>query len=245
MTTAVAGFADLIAHALSAGRTARIPVTGSSMWPAIDPGSVVTVEPAAWPQIRPGDVVAYRHQDTVIVHRVIERRDDHLITAGDNKPLFDPPVAAAALLGRVTGVPDPVAPPASTSAAAAEATVWVVGDRAAVAPPGVRLRQIAPAELAAALRSVTGTIAGVSAAAVRPLTALRSAPPGPLTVVIGIRFGRSGASRTGYDPGGLPVLPPDAVHLHVRAGDPLSDVGPDDAVRAVAETLGHSEGTVR
>ncbi|MEV2242532.1 signal peptidase I [Micromonospora sp. NPDC049891] len=245
MTAAVAGFADLIAHTVSAGRPARIPVTGSSMWPAITPGSVVTVEPAAWSRIRPGDVIAYRHQDAVIVHRVIEIRGDHLITAGDNKPLFDPPVTATALLGRVTGVPDPVPPPAPAPAPAAEATVWVVGDRAPAAPPGVRLRQVAPTELAAALRSATGTIAGLSAAAVRPLTALRTASPGPLTVVIGIRFGHAGASRTGYDPSGLPLLPPEAVHLHVRAGNPLSEVAPDDAVRAVAETLGQSEEVVR
>ncbi|GIJ10490.1 signal peptidase I [Micromonospora andamanensis] len=245
MTAAVAGFADLIAHTVSAGRPARIPVTGSSMWPAIRPGSVVTVEPAAWSRIRPGDVVAYRHEDAVIVHRVIEMRGDHLVAAGDNKPLFDPPVAATALLGRVTGIPDPLPPAASAPAAAAEATVWVVGHPTPTAPPGVRLRQVAPTELAAALRSVSGTVAGLSAAAVRPLSALRTVSPGPLTVVIGIRFGHAGASRTGYDPGGLPLLPPEAVHLHVRAGSPLSEVAPEDAVRAVAETLGQREGAVR
>lgn len=245
MTGAAAGFADLIAHTLSAGRVARVPVTGSSMWPAIAPGSVVTVEPVAWSRIKPGDVVAYRHQDAIIVHRVVEVRGEHLIAAGDNKPLFDPPVAAAALLGRVTGVPDLLAPPAPAPAATTEATVWVVGDQAPTAPPGLRLRQVAPVELASALPTVTGTIAGLSAAAVRPLAALRTASPGPLTVLIGIRFGHAGAGRAGFDPAGAPLLPPEAVHLHVRAGDPLSDVAAHHAVRAVAATLGHCEGAVR
>ncbi|MFF5177234.1 signal peptidase I [Micromonospora sp. NPDC000316] len=243
MTAALAGFADLIARTVAAGRPARVPVTGSSMWPAIRPGTVVTVEPITWPQIRPGDVVAYRHRDTIIVHRVVELREDHLIAAGDNKPLFDPPVPAAALLGRVTSVPDPVPAPPPEPAARTEATVWVVGDYAPTAPPGVRLRQVAPGRIAAELRAVAGTVVGLSAAAVRPLSALHTTPPGPLTVLVGVRYGS--ASQSGYDPGGRPLLPPEAVHLHVRASDPLAEVDSADAVRAVAETLGRFDRAAR
>lgn len=105
MNGTTVGFVELVRAAVAAGRPARVPVTGASMLPALRSG-VVLVEPVHWDELRPGDVVAYEHERNIVVRRLVAHLGDRLLTAGDNLPLYDPPVPRHALVGRVSGVPD-------------------------------------------------------------------------------------------------------------------------------------------
>ena len=64
-------------------------IISGSMEPELPVGSVCLVdcqpkEPEA------GDIISYKAQDTIITHRVIEKRDDGYITKGDSNSVADP-----------------------------------------------------------------------------------------------------------------------------------------------------------
>ncbi|MGI5145975.1 hypothetical protein ACQEVC_06180 [Plantactinospora sp. CA-294935] len=199
------GFADLVRATLAAGGLARVPVTDSGMLPVLSGGTVV-VEPVEFDQIRPGEVVAYQHGEGIVVHRVVARLPEHLLTAGDNLPLYDPPVPRAALLGRVPqvaaripGVPAVGWPPLPLPDGV---TLWLVGAAARAVPetdhqlpvPGsrrpealVRVRHLAAGSALPdrvrraldALDALGGVTVGISPAAVRPVDDLRAGLAGP------------------------------------------------------------------
>ena len=79
------------------------------MGPTILDGETITVEPAVAPSIRRGDIILFRTRTGVIAHRVvrIERRAGtrvRFIVRGDAMAVFDPPVEADCILGRVVSV---------------------------------------------------------------------------------------------------------------------------------------------
>ncbi|WP_422772079.1 S24/S26 family peptidase [Plantactinospora sp. WMMC1484] len=204
------GAAHLVRAALAAGRLARVQVTGSAMSPALSAGTVV-VEPVDFAEIDPGDVVAYQAGDRIVVHRVVARRPGHLLTAGDNLPLYDPPVPRAAVLGRVPQVAprSPVAPAATMPGGPAAAlpegvTLWLVGAAARALPESdhqlpvpdthrsgtlVRIRHLAGGSALPdrvrraldALDALGGVTVGISPAAVRPVDDLRTGLAGRST----------------------------------------------------------------
>ncbi len=79
-------------------------VASSSMEPVLKPGDKITIEPVKSEEIVPGLVVVYNHNDKKIVHRVVSRKGDFLITAGDNLRKFDKPVHISQVLGKVKGL---------------------------------------------------------------------------------------------------------------------------------------------
>ena len=87
---------------------ARLRVTGSSMLRAMWPGDLVAVRRQSMAEIRRGHVVLFVRDGRFFAHRVVGkiRRQDRmlLVTRGDRLKENDPPVSAAELLGRVTGV---------------------------------------------------------------------------------------------------------------------------------------------
>jgi len=93
------------------GLTAR--VGGASMTPTIAPGALVHLACGTVPE--PGQVAAFVLAGRLVIHRVVARSAGGLfLTRGDASVLPDPPVAAAAVIGRVRlGGPDgrPVDPP--------------------------------------------------------------------------------------------------------------------------------------
>ncbi|MGA2133206.1 MAG: S24 family peptidase [Bryobacteraceae bacterium] len=93
---------DLAAEVLTSCGQARLPVTGSSMLPALWPGDLLDVQRSA--EIRPGDVVVYQRHGRLVVHRVASRSGDQITTHGDRLKHPDLPVPAAEILGRVVGV---------------------------------------------------------------------------------------------------------------------------------------------
>lgn len=59
---------------------------GKSMWPFLDEGDDVVVEPVAWEAIRSGDVITCRLDDRFPTYRVVRRRRGKLTLRGDNWP---------------------------------------------------------------------------------------------------------------------------------------------------------------
>jgi len=94
---------DLAAEVLASFGQARLPVTGSSMFPSMQPGDLLEIRRSAGP-IQTGDVVVFERHGRLVVHRVVGQTGDLLITRGDRVRYPDAPVPAAAILGCVTTI---------------------------------------------------------------------------------------------------------------------------------------------
>ena len=71
------------------------PVLSGSMEPTIMTGDIVIAKRVAFEDVEVGDIVIYKHTFTngktvSIMHRVVEKYDDHLIMKGDNNETNDP-----------------------------------------------------------------------------------------------------------------------------------------------------------
>jgi len=85
--------------------SARLRVTGRSMWPSLRPDDQVTVEPATAEDLRPGDWVVLRTDESLLLHRFLGVNSDGLlVTKGDSHRAPDAPWAPGSLLGRATAV---------------------------------------------------------------------------------------------------------------------------------------------
>ncbi len=80
----------------------------SSMVPTFAPGDLLTVRPYDSTRIRPGDVIVFRSPESgdLITHRVVEAREDGLVTCGDNpdSPVDPWILSPAEVVGRVESV---------------------------------------------------------------------------------------------------------------------------------------------
>jgi signal peptidase I len=116
-------FSELIEEVLNRGYSVRFPAPGNSMYPTICEGDVITVIPIETASITIGDIILYRHKSGVTAHRVIriEKKAIHpnqnsapksqpsalspqsyFILRGDAAVVFDDPVSADQILGKVT-----------------------------------------------------------------------------------------------------------------------------------------------
>ncbi len=96
-------FADRLGLArqqLALGRALTLPVSGSSMWPAVRSGQVVTVVPCG-ADLRVGDVVLLAGHDVVVLHRITRLTASAVLTKGDACPDADGWVPRAEVLGRL------------------------------------------------------------------------------------------------------------------------------------------------
>jgi hypothetical protein len=94
----------LIRAALEQLRSVEIPVRGSSMFPTIRPNTKVTVVKQAFSAVQVGQVVAISCGQRIIIHRVVDRAPQYLVTQGDNMPLLDPPSTPERYIGVVPGI---------------------------------------------------------------------------------------------------------------------------------------------
>jgi len=98
--------AHLAIDLLRCGYKVRFRVMGTSMLPAIPPGSMVVVEPVEAHLLEKGDVVLSNGAGRLIAHRIEAVHADRrgvlkFVLRGDNLPHCDLPVTASAILGRV------------------------------------------------------------------------------------------------------------------------------------------------
>jgi hypothetical protein len=88
---------------LTSGAALRFKATGYSMCPLIMDGDVVTLSARAEDRLRLGDVVAFMRKgaQTLIVHRIVGRKDGRYLTKGDNVTTCDGYTHRDDILGRV------------------------------------------------------------------------------------------------------------------------------------------------
>lgn len=95
----------VVDDALTTGAFVRFRAEGSSMYPTIHDGDVITIAPISTAEVVVGDVLLCRHDDRMLAHRVvgITARDSSLSfdLRGDAKAACDAPVRADAVIGRV------------------------------------------------------------------------------------------------------------------------------------------------
>ncbi|MBN1813531.1 MAG: S24/S26 family peptidase [Anaerolineae bacterium] len=83
----------------------QLRVRGRSMWPTLQPGDQVTVEPATVDDLRPGDWVLLEGQEGLFLHRLLGfDKKGALLTKGDGHRAPDAPWPPQALRGRAVAL---------------------------------------------------------------------------------------------------------------------------------------------
>ena len=127
MSTEHSALIPLIIDLLSNGYGVRFGAPGRSMYPTIREGEIITVQPVELANVKPGDILLYQMGKRVIAHRLVSIANSALITQhsalssdhsefstqhsslsflfrGDASSIFDDPVAAHQVLGKVVSV---------------------------------------------------------------------------------------------------------------------------------------------
>lgn len=99
----------LAAAMLREGRPVAMPLGGASMRPLFAPGDTVHIAPARADDVRPGDVVVLDLDGQLLLHRLVYKTSDEVVTRGDDSLALDPPRPHDALIGRVDTAPAPLA----------------------------------------------------------------------------------------------------------------------------------------
>ena len=118
-------FPELIFDLLTDGHKVKFHSPGDSMYPTIRNGDVITVVPIETASITIGDIILYRHKSGVAAHRVVrvlkQSEEDsqsapqgsqnrslsetlHFFLRGDAAVVFDDPISAEQILGKVIRV---------------------------------------------------------------------------------------------------------------------------------------------
>ncbi len=97
-------FTSIAQEVLGRERILRFKAKGGSMSPFIRNGDVVEVVPSKG-KINLGDIILYHSSyGNPVVHRVIQRNKESIITKGDSVPNSDQPILSKQVLGRVVVV---------------------------------------------------------------------------------------------------------------------------------------------
>lgn len=78
----------------------RWHVEGASMLPTLPPGTEIVVVPLARPP-RLGEILLFMEGEHLVVHRLVRRLGDLLVTQGDGRLTPDRPLRREQLVGRV------------------------------------------------------------------------------------------------------------------------------------------------
>lgn len=97
---------DLIVAVTGKGKSFRFQAGGSSMYPFIKDGDVLTVAPVSDGRVRVGEVVAFRRlgTDRLSVHRIVGKAGCNYLIQGDNNYQPDGLVPEANIIGRITNI---------------------------------------------------------------------------------------------------------------------------------------------
>jgi signal peptidase I len=96
-------FDTMAQEVLNQGLNLRFKASGSSMYPFIQAGDILLVEPERPAGLRIGDIIFYRcPPGSYIVHRLVKKKGaETLITKGDNVSYYDAPFSVEQLMGRI------------------------------------------------------------------------------------------------------------------------------------------------
>jgi signal peptidase I len=77
-------------------------ITSGSMWPVLKRGDLIFVQGIEKSEINEGDIVVYTNEKNAFtIHRIIELREDTLVTKGDANNVSDKPVKYEDIVGRL------------------------------------------------------------------------------------------------------------------------------------------------
>ncbi len=95
-------------EALHASGKLRLEVStngrGFSMLPSLWPGDILLIEQTGFADLQPGDLVLYSSEGRFVVHRILKKEEQAVITRGDARTECDDPVPAASVHGRVASI---------------------------------------------------------------------------------------------------------------------------------------------
>src|SRR4030095_8213006 len=80
----------LAAEVLGCFGELQLRVIGSSMFPSVRPGDVLTIRRCAMSAVESGAIVLFTRDGRLFAHRVVARRNTHLVTRGDALEWHEP-----------------------------------------------------------------------------------------------------------------------------------------------------------
>lgn len=92
---------DLVADIARASGRVQLQVTGASMVPTLWPGDLLTVRSCCPDELAPDSIIVFRQDQQLIVHRLIHRIGNQIVTRGDARRRPDKPVEPSQIVGRV------------------------------------------------------------------------------------------------------------------------------------------------
>ena len=98
----------LVKESLEKIKMVRFRALGSSMFPFIKNGDIITVKYINSKDIVIGDILLYQRDEKFFVHRLIDKRRNnnniYYITKGDNLPNSDLPIEISSIKGKVVEI---------------------------------------------------------------------------------------------------------------------------------------------
>lgn len=85
-------------------RTKQVQLVGESMIPTLDSAKILTLFVSCGSDFKIGDVVVFKYSHSVVgvvVHRIIKRTGNIVITKGDNNLQCDESIDSSAIIGKV------------------------------------------------------------------------------------------------------------------------------------------------
>jgi hypothetical protein len=92
---------DLVADIARASGKVQLQVSGASMVPVLWPGDLLTVRSCSPYELERDSIVVFRQDQQLVVHRLIHRIGDEIVTRGDARRRLDKPVEPSQIVGRV------------------------------------------------------------------------------------------------------------------------------------------------
>ena len=92
---------EMLSDALRRGEAVEITSFGFSMWPRIQNGSMVHIEPCSGSDATRGDVVLFEGRGRLVLHRVLRERASQVFIKGDACFDADGWVERKLILGRI------------------------------------------------------------------------------------------------------------------------------------------------
>jgi signal peptidase I len=100
----------ILCHARSIGnmidlrKTDHIKTFGNSMYPLLHDGDILYYQKSPFNEIKIDDIILFKKKDRYITHRVICRKNDYVVTKGDNVLKSDGKIFQNAIVGKVNKI---------------------------------------------------------------------------------------------------------------------------------------------
>lgn len=76
-------------------------ITSGSMWPALKKGDLILIKGVFGKEdIKIGDIIVFKNQKGLTIHRVVEIKEDTVLTKGDANNVADSPVTYEEIIGK-------------------------------------------------------------------------------------------------------------------------------------------------